>query len=100
MTTLIRPTLHRNATFTGVTNPNIILSTEEGMALIEALTEVPGAEAEVKEVFDRMVPNFKERGVSVEDWKYPHFLRMLSGEITTVEYDAIRARIDVEFQAA
>lgn len=96
MHTLIRPVMHRYAAVPQVTNPDIILSTDEGMALIEALTETTGAEREVKQVIDRMVPAFKERGVSVTDMKYRHFVRMLDGEITTVEYDFIRAGIDAD----
>lgn len=114
MTTLIRPTLHRNATFTDVTNPHIILSSDEVEEALEKLDQNdPDVSKKTRSILSRIVPvdsitaRWLVGPVDMEpapkydpiDAKYAHFERMLRDEISTVEYDEISKRIDEECAA-
>ena len=114
MNTLIHPTYHRAATFTDVENPDIIISQAELVEAIDALDgNDPDLAEKVKKICARQVPIDADNVTALwlmgkvpstmpvftydpVEAKYNHLQRMVSGEITTVEYDEISKRIDEE----
>lgn len=115
METLIRPAFTRHD-FTGNDSPHMILSPDEVEEALAALDPAdPDVSDKTKNLLSRIVPvdhitalwlvgpvEMNPAPVFSYDpvmAKYAHLQRMIAGEISTVELDALYAKIDQECAA-